>query len=167
MDFLTDYMSTNPVMVGPLELAQLAAEEAERRNVRHVIVTDGRAVIGVASTEGLKAVPPDVPVAAVMNGNVVVVNDQGTINEAETLMDEADVDCLPVTHWDDLIVGVLTRSDVARCRAEANPVCSACGACWGTTDELGTGFLCPSCSERSRPPLDSIDGMYITLGGGD
>ncbi len=166
MRFVVDYMSKNPVMVGTQERARWAESEAQRREVHHVIVTDGDGVAGVVSVDELKAAPPDALVEQVMSRNLIFVSDQATVSEAERLMDQYDVDCLPVMRWDELIVGVITRGDVTRNRPLIPCNCSACGEATLSTpalEQLGLA-LCASCEERSHPPKDSFERMYTTLG---
>jgi CBS domain-containing protein len=181
--YVIDAMSRNPVMVGLDHPARLALFDAERLGVHHVLVTDGGlSVVGMASREELRAAGNDSNVALAMHIGSITIDDQATLEEAEALMDRARVDCLPVTSWDGILHGVITRGDIARARAQIEgdgsgsstitdpddgPRCASCGVQEHLRFEADVEVaFCERCLAQSQPPEEPGDELYFTLGGG-
>jgi hypothetical protein len=175
--YVMDVMTTNPMLDGIRRAAVAVAAEARERGVAHVVVTDGAHAVGVVEAWRLASAEPDATVGDLLSGRVVTVDESRSLDAAEAIMDRSDMDCLPVTNWAGLIVGVITRGDIRRhweecpasARSHADPVltCAACGApVESEPDPEACVAFCDDCLSRSHRPRESFDALYFTLGGG-
>jgi len=170
--FVMDAMTKNPVMVGADWDAEAMANEARQRGVRHLIVTDGVHLLGVVARVDLALARGGAKVAEFIECAPVTIEEDAKLEQASTLMDEWDVDCLPVLNREGLLVGVLTRGDVRRSSLPERPpepiACAACGDCAALLREnaYAVGF-CEECWSRARASVWPDDDGYIVLGGGD
>jgi CBS domain-containing protein len=112
-----DWMTPNPTVVSPEAPVGEVARLMRTQNIRHVLVVDDDALIGIASTRdlGVHVLDPsgDIarsPVARVMTESPVTVSAETPLTEAARAMLDRKIGALPVT--DDLqLVGILTRAD--------------------------------------------------------
>jgi acetoin utilization protein AcuB len=113
-----DWMTRNPVAVAPETPVGEAARLMRLEGIRHVLVVDGGALVGIASNRDIRGDTPDrpgevsarTPVAKVMTESPVTVSAQTPLTEAARAMLDRKIGALPVT--DDLrLVGILTKAD--------------------------------------------------------
>lgn len=124
-----DVMVKDPLTMDKRELVSDARRIMEKRNVSRILVTDKGRLVGVVTERDLverlssrrtgKVVPTKLRLAACMEmdlagpGRLVVVSPDAKIGEAVRLMIENGISGLPVVE-DDKIVGILTKTDLAR-----------------------------------------------------
>jgi acetoin utilization protein AcuB len=107
---IQDVMSSNVVRVVP-ETKVAAAREALRvSEIRHLVVTDGKQVVGVVTGPDMQGAADDTPVSEVMSRHVVTIEPNATIRRAAGIMRGRGVGCLPVVD-DGRLVGIVTASD--------------------------------------------------------
>ena len=113
-----DWMTRNPVAVSPETAVGEAARLMRTEGIRHVLVIDGGALVGIASTRDFRGRIADpvldlsaqTPIARVMTESPVTVSAQTPLTQAARAMLDGKLGALPVT--DDLrLVGILTRAD--------------------------------------------------------
>lgn len=164
--WIGDAMSTGLVSVVPSATIAESREVARRGNVRHLLVTAERDLVGVACMCDLAPAVDSQVIASFMASPVVTITPEATLAIGAQVMRTRNVGCLPVVERGRL-VGILTRGDLHR-RGFADEElgilrCVACGwghnvvAAFGTLD---VGF-CLYCRERSVPPTDDD----VELGG--
>jgi acetoin utilization protein AcuB len=89
------------------------------RQFRHIPVVDGERLVGVLSDRDvLRALvrSQDVasPVSGIMRGEPVHVRPELALGDAIRLLLEHRINCLPVTREPDVLVGILTTTDLLR-----------------------------------------------------
>ena len=113
-----DWMTRNPVAVAPQTPVGEAIRLMRTEGIRHVLVVDEEALVGIASNRDLRGhtldqsgdISSQTPIARVMTESPVTVSAQTTLTEAARAMLDRKIGALPVT--DDLrLVGILTRAD--------------------------------------------------------
>ena len=158
-----DSMSTGIVCVVPSVKIADAREVARRRNVRHLLVTSKRDLVGIACLCDLAPAVEAQTIASCMASPVVTISPDATLDFGAEVMRSRRVGCLPVVSGGDLL-GIVTRGDLRRRGFSDEELgirrCVVCG--WGhnVVASLGTpdvGF-CLFCRERSIPPSeDDVD----------
>jgi acetoin utilization protein AcuB len=125
---VAEWMTRDPITVGPDDPLGSAAETMARRNVRRVPVVEGGAVVGILtksdvltacpadfnpfSAEALGLNPLTTPIREVMTTHPLTVRPDAPIESAAKLMIDHKVGGLPVVG--DRLVGILTESDLFR-----------------------------------------------------
>ena len=113
-----DWMTRNPTTVSPETAVGEVVRLMRTEGIRHVLVVDEGALVGIASNRDVRGPAPqqpfDVssrsPIARVMTESPVTVSAQTPLTEAARAMLDRKIGALPVT--DDLrLVGILTRAD--------------------------------------------------------
>lgn len=121
---IRDIMSTNVVSSAPNATVAAARERLQLRGIHHLIVLDGKKLVGAVSDRDLSGVADDVPLARVMVRELNTIDASATLREAAGILDGAALGCLPVFDHDKL-VGVVTMRDLVRALAKgtthANP----------------------------------------------
>ena len=110
-------MSTHLFVIDENDLADLATNIMEWKNIHHMPVTDHRGRLRglltwthmLRNKEGRNT--EQRTVADIMTKNVITVEPQTSINKAIRLMKRNEIGCLPVLHGEDL-VGIVTIKDV-------------------------------------------------------
>ena len=102
--------------VAPTEAAATAWEQMHVHGIRHLVVLDGRKVVGTVSVADLggrhgEALRTGRTVRDLMTTEVVSVTPATTVREAANLMRGRSAECLPVVSGGRLL-GVLTVSDI-------------------------------------------------------
>jgi len=127
MTLVREAMLTDPRALPASATAQEAAELLTRPEVRAVLVVDGERLVGVVTCEALveRVVaagrdPRSTRVGDVAEPVTVSVLPDLAVEDAYRLMEEEDVERLPVTE-DGRLVGVLSRSALTRRLAEDEP----------------------------------------------
>jgi acetoin utilization protein AcuB len=125
---VAEWMTRDPIVLGPDEPLGQAAELMARRKIRRIPVVDGQVLLGiVAKSDVLAACPPDfnpfsaealganplvTPLREVMTPHPLTVRPEAPIESAARLMVENKIGGLPVVG--DHLVGILTESDLFR-----------------------------------------------------
>jgi CBS domain-containing protein len=127
MTLVREAMLTDPKALPASASVQEAGELLTRPEVRAVLVVDGERWVGVVTCEGLveRVVaagrdPRSTSVGDVAEPVSVTVLPDMPVEDAYRLMEEEDVERLPVTE-DGRLVGVLSRSALTRRLAEDEP----------------------------------------------
>jgi acetoin utilization protein AcuB len=135
---VSDYMTTDPMTVGPEDSLMQALETMRLRKVRRLPVAVGGVLVGLVTEGDLKRAEPsmltdteedfnrvmeETPVSRIMIQNPVTVTADTTLLEAADTMHETKYGALPVVSEGHL-VGILTDNDLSRAlvdllRAEA------------------------------------------------
>jgi CBS domain-containing protein len=124
MTLVREAMLTDPRALPASASVQEAGELLTRPEVRAVLVVDGERLVGLITCEGLveRVVAAGRDPCSTLAGDVaepvaVTVQPDVPVEEAYRLMEEEDVERLPVTEGGRL-VGVLSRSALTRRLAE-------------------------------------------------
>lgn len=133
---LQEIMSTNVVTAAPGESASVAWARMQRRRIRHLVVAEGKRILGMLSDRDLGGPNGSVvrrghTVEELMTPRPVSASPETTIRQAANLMRGHVIGSLPVVDRDRL-VGIVTATDVL--------------------DELGRGHTRPVVRGK-RPPL--------------
>jgi acetoin utilization protein AcuB len=102
--------------VGPREPAHLAFEAMQRLHVHHLVVMEGKQVLGVVSERDLGGrsgmpVREGHTVGELMTRDVVVASEGTTVRQAANLLRGRNIGCLPVVEGGRL-VGIVTVTDL-------------------------------------------------------
>lgn len=112
---IRDIMKRDVRTIAPDRPLSEAAEVMRIRGIRHLVVVDGSAVVGVISNRDLAAITrrelDQVRVRDVMLEHVVSVSPQATLAQAANKMRNARIGILPVMEEGHL-VGIVTTTDV-------------------------------------------------------
>jgi CBS domain-containing protein len=120
-------MLTDPRALEASATAQEAAELLVRPEVRAVLVVDGDRLVGLVTPAGLveRVVaagrdPRSTTLAEIAEDVELTIGPEEPLDDAYRLMEEEDIERLPVTE-DGKLVGVLSRSALQRRLAEDEP----------------------------------------------
>jgi CBS domain-containing protein/ribosome-associated translation inhibitor RaiA len=113
---LREFMTTEVVSIEPDETANDAWSRMEREGIRHLVVTEGKRLLGVLSERDLGgrqggAVRRGRTVRDLMTPQVAVASPATTLRQAANLMRGRLIGCLPVVE-DGRVVGITTATDV-------------------------------------------------------
>jgi CBS domain-containing protein/ribosome-associated translation inhibitor RaiA len=113
---LQEIMTTDVVTIGPDEAATTVWSRMDRERVRHLVVTEGRQLVGVLSERDLGgrrggAVRRGRTVRDLMTPQVAVATPGTTLRQAANLMRGRLIGSLPVVD-DGRVVGIVTATDV-------------------------------------------------------
>jgi CBS domain-containing protein len=124
MTLVREAMLTDPKALPASATVQEAAELLTRPEVRAVLVVDGDKLVGVVTSDALVAHvvaagrdPQSTPVGDVAEPVTVTALPDMQVEDAYRLMEDEDVERLPVTE-NGRLVGVLSRSALTRRLAE-------------------------------------------------
>lgn len=157
---ISDLMTWPAVAVRPGVSSATALRLMEDAEMHHLLVTLDNELVGILCACDLAAAPSDAPVATAMTRSLVAVDPDATLADAEALMADEHVACLPcfwLGAW-----GVVTRGDLVRRGVGARPRCEACGNHHHVRRGPSGGLLCKSCEEGT--PRTSLDAIYVDLG---
>jgi predicted transcriptional regulator len=115
--------------------ADLTCAEADARaraaGVRHLLVGDAGAPLGVLCRCDLAEAAPEAHVETVMRSSMFAVAPELTLGEAAVAMARLGIGCLPVAE-DGCVLGLITRGDLRRAGAPERllgaHVCCDCGS---------------------------------------
>jgi CBS domain-containing protein len=124
-----DIMTTGPITV-PLEMPVLDAQQLmAKRRIRHLLVTDGRRLLGIVTDRDIRLNLPSpatslsvwevnyllarLTVGTVMKSSVITVEPERNVAEAARIMIEHKIGALPVLEAG-IIVGIVTETDMLR-----------------------------------------------------
>ena len=117
---VAELMTPDPIVIGPDETIERAAELMGRVDVGALPVCDGDRLVGLVTGRDLMlrataaGCPPETtPVSDVMTGEVRWATTEDDPRAAEMLMSDLDVGRLPVMDCDRQLVGIVSRRDLA------------------------------------------------------
>jgi tRNA nucleotidyltransferase (CCA-adding enzyme) len=160
-----DVMSTPARAVGPDDTVRDAMVLCQRHGQSGVFVTDDVHVVGAVSREDLdKAIGHDLahaPVRGIMSGRVQSASEETTLAELQTQVAAAEDGRVAILR-DDVLVGVVTRTDLLRALERAEP----------DAEEPGESLAAPLAElTRLRPVFDAVaalgeraEGIYLVGG---
>ncbi len=105
-DLMSDAVESVEAATAPAE----ARERMRRRGIRHLLVFEGEALLGVVSLADLDGAAASV--RELVRGRPVTIASRATIREAANLMRGNRVDCLPVVDRSAKVEGIITASDL-------------------------------------------------------
>lgn len=111
---INDVMSTAVRTVHPDDDVQSAWTLMSTANIHHLVVLDGKTIVGVVSKRdlgGRRGPKQRQRIRDVMSDNVITVAPDAPIKRAANLMRGRSLGCLPVVA-DSGLVGILTTSDL-------------------------------------------------------
>lgn len=113
---LQEIMTTDVVSIGPDEAASTAWSLMAREGIRHLVVTEGRRLIGVLSDRDLggpkgSALRKGKTVRELMTPQATTATPKTTLRQAANVMRGRLIGCLPVVD-DGRLVGIVTATDV-------------------------------------------------------
>lgn len=119
---MKDVMSKRVVSVAPTTTIAMARERLRNDEIDHLVVVEGKRVVGVVAGKDILGVSEDGTIADVMRGDVVTIEPDATLRRAAGVMRGRDVGCLPVVD-DGRLVGIVTTSDLltALAKGETHP----------------------------------------------
>ena len=106
-----DVMSNHVVSVDPKTAIAVARESLRNGEIDHLVVVDGKRVVGVIAGRDLLQARDEAAVSDVMTRNVVTIEPEATLRRAAGVMRGRGVGCLPVID-DGRLVGIVTTSDL-------------------------------------------------------
>jgi acetoin utilization protein AcuB len=109
-----DIMRTRVETVSPRESAAVAFERMRRARIRHLVVQDGKRVVGVLSDRdvtGMGSLRQVETVEDVMTSPAVTCSPDLTLRQAANLLRGRTMGCLPVLE-NGKIVGIVTTTDL-------------------------------------------------------
>jgi acetoin utilization protein AcuB len=108
---MKDVMSKNVVSVAPTTAIAVASEKLRNDEIDHLVVVEGKRVVGVVAGRDMLRVRDDRPVSEVMSRRVATIGPDATLRRAAGIMRGRAVGCLPVVD-DGEVVGIVTTSDL-------------------------------------------------------
>ena len=108
---MKDVMSKHVVSVAPATTIAVARERLRNDGIDHLVVVDGKRIVGVVAGKDILGVSDDGPIVAVMHREVVTIEPEATLRRAAGVMRGRDVGCLPVVD-EGRLVGIVTTSDL-------------------------------------------------------
>ncbi len=111
---LKEVMSTRIETASPAESAAAAMARMRQSRIRHLVVRDGRRVVGVLSDRDVENLGSMADVETVedhMSRRVVTASPEMTLRKAANLMRGRSIGCLPVFS-EGKLVGIVTTTDL-------------------------------------------------------
>jgi acetoin utilization protein AcuB len=108
---LQEIMTTAVLSIGEDARVDEARERMKRERVRHLVVLDGRRIVGVLSERDLHHAPGAASVRDVMTTRVVTATPYTTVREAANLLRGRSIGCLPLVDGERM-VGLITITDL-------------------------------------------------------
>jgi len=109
---LRDIMSENVEIIGADAIVDQAKELLHRHDIRHLIVFEGSAMVGVLSEHDVRRAEGTSFVRAAMSAPVVSATEATTLRQAANLMRGNHVSCLPVLDASGRLTGIVTVADM-------------------------------------------------------
>jgi len=150
---VAEVMGTHLFTVTPDTGVAAAIRLADNKKVSFFLVVDDGGLTGIVCDRDLHSARSNTLVSDCMSSPVLCISPETTVDEAEGIMDENAVDCLPVVTGQ-FLVGMITREnlsklDVASVRRPSNHNlnCVACGSSWRVSRDFRSNWipLCGGC----------------------
>ena len=161
---VADYMHRPAASITATAPVRVAEDMMNQHRVTHLLVFDGRRLVGVVCSCDLRAAPVEEPISKYMSSPPMVVLPTAPIEAAATLLEEARIGCLPVVTGA-RVVGIVTRGDLRRAGVldvDATP-CACCGTTRHVRPDPNTGFY--TCTDCRHP--EELPDEYAEIGVGD
>lgn len=114
---IRDIMTANVVTIGPQESIAVARERLRLRGIHHLLVMQGKQLLGALSDRDLTGREDDEPVSKAMARGLATITPSATLREAAGILDTATLGCLPVVD-DGELRGIVTMRDLVRAIAK-------------------------------------------------
>ena len=114
-----DVMSRDVVSIKPDAEVAAAREALQRADIDHLVVLDGRKVVGIVSDKDLASAADVRKVSTAMTRGVVTIPPSATLRKAASVMLGRSIGCLPVVD-DGRLVGIVTTSDLLSALAKGD-----------------------------------------------
>ena len=108
---IQDVMSAHVISIAPENTVAAAREALRTGEIRHLVVMEGKRIVGVVTVNDLARAADDQPVSAVMSRHVVTIDSNATIRRAAGVLRGRGIGCLPVVD-EGKLVGIVTTSDL-------------------------------------------------------
>jgi len=108
---IQDMMSNKVISVIPETTIAAARETLRNDEIDHLVVMEGKRVVGVVAGKDLATAGDEKPIADVMSRDVVTIAPEATLRRAAGIMHGRAIGCLPVVD-DGRLVGIVTTSDL-------------------------------------------------------
>jgi CBS domain-containing protein len=115
---LSEMFRSAVVTVGPNDTGRVAAEKMRHDNVGAVVVTEGKAIVGILTDRDLAMklalgeATPETPIKELMTKKVVTIwDDQGVFNATQYLLGHK-VRRLPIIDRQNTLIGMVTIDDL-------------------------------------------------------
>ena len=109
---LRDIMSEAVEIIGADATVDQAKEMMRRHDIRHLVVIEGGAMVGVLSEHDVRRAEGTNFVRAAMSAPVVTATEATTLRQAANLMRGNHVSCLPVLDARGGLTGIVTVADL-------------------------------------------------------
>jgi CBS domain-containing protein len=115
---LEKYMTTEVFVVNEEDLVELVAKVMEWKNIHHIpVVNTENKVTGIITSTNLRHIEGQdhnlIVARDIMVSDIVTVESNISIGEANQIMIEKEIGCLPIIELGEL-VGIITRSDLIK-----------------------------------------------------
>ena len=114
---IQDLMSNRVISVTPATAIADARERLRASEIDHLVVIEGKRIVGVVAGKDILRMRDDRPVSEVMSRTVATVEPDATLRRAAGIMRGRAVGCLPVID-DGRLVGIVTTSDLLTAMAK-------------------------------------------------
>ena len=108
---IQDLMSTRVTSIAPDAEVSVAREKLRLEGINHLVVVNGKRVVGVVTRGDILQAPDDTLISQVMSHPAVTTSPEVTMRRAAGVMRGRGVGCLPVVE-EGRLVGIVTTSDL-------------------------------------------------------
>ena len=116
---IQDVMSKRVVSIAPKATISVARERLRTDEIDHLVVVDGKEIVGIVAGKDLARASDQQPVENAMTRDVVTIEPEATLRHAAGVMRGRAIGCLPVVEHERL-VGILTTSDLLTALAKGD-----------------------------------------------
>lgn len=116
---IQDVMNKTVVTVSPEATVAEARELLHAEEIEHLVVTDGKKVVGVLSDRDLQQGRDDSPVKSVMTKNAATISPDETLRKAAGMLEGRNIGCLPVVS-NGKLDGIVSTTDLLRALAKGD-----------------------------------------------
>lgn len=122
-----DIMSSPLVTFKPDKSISRASEDMDKFNKRHYPIVEDSKILGIVSkTDILKAqakqLSPSTAIREIMSNEVILVKASTDIRIVSKIMIEEKISSLPVVNDHNLLVGIITKTDLLKCIVNNMPI---------------------------------------------
>ena len=125
-----NWMTRDPVSIHPQQTLPQAHQLMKNKNIRRLPVVDGETLVGIVTFGDIREAEPSdasslsmyemnylialLTVDSIMTPNPMTIQESATIGEAAKVMLEHKIGGLPVMNKNNMLVGIITESDICR-----------------------------------------------------